>query len=208
MEGQPSPEDSQCQETGFSIPSPVTFLETSLTPRFQPFFSNTQMRTYIFHLKTQNLPRFHSCPTTALILPFPPSKLHFWKNSNFSYLIYSPVCSNFDPSLSFHQEVSPGSPRSSSPGLALAFQSLHHVAPFELTDPFFSRRYSFSLVSVISPSPDLPPLLPSFHCLFSLCLFSSAQMQAKPNLSSNLVMYQTEMLSRFRHHSVPQLSQP
>lgn len=32
------------------------------------FFSNTQTRIYIFHLKTQNLPRFHSCPTTALTL--------------------------------------------------------------------------------------------------------------------------------------------
>lgn len=35
---------------------------------FDPSFSNIQTSTYVFHLKTQNLPQLHSCPTTALTL--------------------------------------------------------------------------------------------------------------------------------------------
>lgn len=90
------PEDSQCQETGFSIPFPVTFLETSLTPIFQPFFSNTQTRTYIFHLKTQNLPRFHSCPTIALTLP-PSFNATFLKKFKFLLSHLLPSLLQFGP---------------------------------------------------------------------------------------------------------------
>ena len=64
---------------------------------FDPSLSNIQTSMYIFHLKTQNLPQLHSCPTTALTLSFS-FKTTFLKKFKFlCLLIYSPIHSNLAP---------------------------------------------------------------------------------------------------------------
>lgn len=176
------PEDS-VKRLGFSIPSPVTFLEISLTPIFQPFFSNTQTRTYIFHLKTQNLPRFHSCPTTTLTLP-PSFNATFLKKFKFLLSHLLPNLFQFGPYP--YQAIKRFHCGHQGPWAQVwhLYFSLYIIwPPLNWQIFFFPRRYSFSLVSVISPSPDLPLCLPSFHCLFFILfiLFSTDAGKAKFN---------------------------
>ena len=164
------------------------------------------MRTYIFHLKT--LASIPQLPPHSSYTPLPSFKATFLKRFKFLLSHLLPNLLQFWPILIMPSRGFTRVAKVLEPRSGTCISVFTSCGPLWTDRSFFFRRYSFSLVSVISPSPDLPPLLPSFHCLFSLCLFSSAQMQAKLNLSSNLVVYQTEMLSRFRHHSVPQLSQP